>query len=176
MKLLLSTALLLVLPTSQSLGQNPGMMTWKEDCHDWLADPEGKYYEGTQSQARTRSKYHKYNNLIDDCQKWNSDYPNKNVVGYKPKLNHNFCRNPDNDPEGPWCYLQHYSKTFYTTRKGVQRKFGNLKGQKFVSNFGYCSDLIRQCEKKARAMSADPNELALAMSDEPTFVPEQIIK
>ena len=145
-------------------------MTWKEDCHDWNADPTGEYYEGTQSQALTRSKYHKYNNLIDDCQKWNKDFPNKNVVGYRE--NHNFCRNPDNDPEGPWCYLQHYSKTFYTTKKGVRKPFGKLKGQKFVSNFGYCGDLIRECQKKARAMS---DEMPSAMSDE-VFIPEQIIK
>ncbi|KAM6161026.1 hepatocyte growth factor-like protein [Erethizon dorsatum] len=40
------------------------------------------------------------------CQSWNRKFPNDHK--YKPTLwnglEENFCRNPDGDPGGPWCY------------------------------------------------------------------------
>ncbi|XP_033615372.1 hepatocyte growth factor-like protein isoform X3 [Fukomys damarensis] len=40
------------------------------------------------------------------CQSWNHKFPNDHK--YKPTLKNgleeNFCRNPDKDPRGPWCY------------------------------------------------------------------------
>ncbi|XP_005410270.1 PREDICTED: hepatocyte growth factor-like protein isoform X3 [Chinchilla lanigera] len=40
------------------------------------------------------------------CQSWNLKFPNDHK--YKPTpqngLEENFCRNPDGDPGGPWCY------------------------------------------------------------------------
>ncbi|XP_021118376.1 hepatocyte growth factor-like protein isoform X2 [Heterocephalus glaber] len=40
------------------------------------------------------------------CQSWNHRFPNDHK--YKPTLRNgleeNFCRNPDRDPRGPWCY------------------------------------------------------------------------
>jgi len=38
------------------------------------------------------------------CQKWNSKIPH--IPLFKPSndSDHNFCRNPDSDPRGPWCY------------------------------------------------------------------------
>ena len=38
------------------------------------------------------------------CQRWDTDRPSK--PNYTPdKTNHNFCRNPNNDSKGPWCYV-----------------------------------------------------------------------
>ena len=37
------------------------------------------------------------------CQQWDSTYPHE--PNFTPALkNHNFCSNPDRDPEGNWCY------------------------------------------------------------------------
>ncbi|XP_063071523.1 hepatocyte growth factor-like protein [Engraulis encrasicolus] len=65
-----------------------------EDCyHD-----NGKNYRGT---------VHKTRKGIN-CQKWSSHTPHKTKIN--PKMNpdanltENFCRNPDGDQHGPWCY------------------------------------------------------------------------
>ena len=39
------------------------------------------------------------------CQNWNVSYPH--VPKFQPVdlgIGHNFCRNPDGDNSGPWCY------------------------------------------------------------------------
>lgn len=41
------------------------------------------------------------------CQRWDKEYPHKPHPAKRPKAHdraHNFCRNPDNDFRGHWCY------------------------------------------------------------------------
>lgn len=37
-----------------------------------------------------------------DCQVWSAGDPH--VAKFNLDLDHNYCRNPDDDPAGPWCY------------------------------------------------------------------------
>uniref|UniRef100_A0A0G2K6S8 Plasminogen n=2 Tax=Rattus norvegicus TaxID=10116 RepID=A0A0G2K6S8_RAT len=58
----------------------------------------GKGYRGTMSKTKTGVT----------CQKWSDTSPH--VPKYSPSthpsegLEENYCRNPDNDEQGPWCY------------------------------------------------------------------------
>ena len=37
------------------------------------------------------------------CQRWDRNEPHETNIRPK-RANHNFCRNPDGGPTGPWCY------------------------------------------------------------------------
>ncbi|XP_015354097.1 plasminogen isoform X1 [Marmota marmota marmota] len=58
----------------------------------------GKTYRGTVSKTKSGTV----------CQRWSASYPHK--PNYSPDkfpregLEENYCRNPDNDEKGPWCY------------------------------------------------------------------------
>lgn len=65
-------------------------------AHD---DPKGAKYTGTMS--TTESGY--------TCQNWSSQKPHSHTL--LKTENHNFCRNPDNEPEA-WCYTTDPKKRF----------------------------------------------------------------
>uniref|UniRef100_I3NFV2 Plasminogen n=1 Tax=Ictidomys tridecemlineatus TaxID=43179 RepID=I3NFV2_ICTTR len=66
----------------------------------------GKTYRGTVSKTKSGTV----------CQRWSANYPHKpNFFPEKfPRegLEENYCRNPDNDEKGPWCYTMDPEKRF----------------------------------------------------------------
>ncbi|XP_063431129.1 plasminogen-like [Mytilus trossulus] len=38
------------------------------------------------------------------CQAWKESYPHPQIYTTTLADQQNFCRNPDNEPLGPWCY------------------------------------------------------------------------
>ena len=65
-------------------------------CQKWDLKDSGKRtkgwnYLGTHSKTGTGIK----------CQKWSDQHPHKHD---QPAWNHNYCRNPDSEDGGVWCY------------------------------------------------------------------------
>jgi len=59
-------------------------------------DPKGLKYRGKMSVTERG----------EECQNWDTNNPH--IVRYTPidGKRHNHCRNPDGDPDGPWCYIK----------------------------------------------------------------------
>merc|ERR1712168_981003 len=72
------------------------------NCNDCKTTQLGQEYNGTLSVTKNGNT----------CQQWSSQYPHnhymKNYVQYFPENSlteaQNFCRNPDGESDGPWCY------------------------------------------------------------------------
>ena len=68
-----------------------------EKCNDTCVEGKGETYNGAIS--KTVSGY--------TCQRWDSSHPHAHpfVKFHLPNpKDHNYCRNPDGDDNGPWCY------------------------------------------------------------------------
>ncbi|VDI42859.1 Hypothetical predicted protein [Mytilus galloprovincialis] len=63
-------------------------------CDDITTKPECVNYTGTVSTTDTGRT----------CQYWSRRYPHVHDFTTKLANQHNYCRNPDNEPLGPWCY------------------------------------------------------------------------
>ena len=70
-------------------------------CKECKVSQEGYKYQGSQAETRTGLT----------CQRWDTQEPHKhtnNDAQYFPDQSledaANFCRNPDREPGGPWCY------------------------------------------------------------------------
>ncbi|XP_017723557.1 PREDICTED: hepatocyte growth factor-like protein isoform X8 [Rhinopithecus bieti] len=65
-----------------------------QDCYHGT----GEQYRGTVSKTRKGVQ----------CQRWSAETPHKPQFTFTPEphaqLEENFCRNPDGDSHGPWCY------------------------------------------------------------------------
>merc|ERR1711962_713233 len=62
-------------------------------------DCQSEYFEYTGQLSKTKSGR--------KCQRWDARGPHKpkrNNLSALDRIDHNFCRNPDNDPKGPWCH------------------------------------------------------------------------
>ena len=74
------------------------LMSVHENMTECKKDKVGRDYKG--SLSRTKSG--------EECQRWDSQVPHKH--GQVSGVEGNFCRNPDGEPEGPWCYTMSPSK------------------------------------------------------------------
>jgi len=60
-------------------------------------------YKGTQSTTQSGTT----------CQNWLTDFPHRRNFNLRePNANHNYCRNPDHDSKGPWCYTTDPNKRY----------------------------------------------------------------
>lgn len=60
-------------------------------------------YKGTQSTTQSGTS----------CQNWLTDFPHRRNFNLRePNANHNYCRNPDHDSRGPWCYTTDPNKRY----------------------------------------------------------------
>jgi len=98
---------------------------------DCIPDTAGKQYKGTVDRT-TQGR---------PCQRWDEDHPGYRIKSYFPHdKNHNHCRNPDNDSNGPWCYIADYD---WTNPR-------DLTSAGIGKNFGYCT--IPKCTKPRKTV------------------------
>ena len=63
-----------------------------------VEDKYGVKYRGTQSETKRGAPCVRWDSLT----LWNKFHPSKNQ---EKDLSQNFCRNPDGDNRGPWCFV-----------------------------------------------------------------------
>ncbi|XP_077993943.1 uncharacterized protein LOC144447737 [Glandiceps talaboti] len=75
--------------------QSPG----QGECY---VDPIGQDYRGTVSSTRDGVA----------CQAWSDQYPHEHDYGSLVDGEHNYCRNPDGDENGAWCFQLSVDRPF----------------------------------------------------------------
>merc|ERR1712142_69366 len=112
-----------------------GSKRMKDECGDppsGCFQKPGRSYRGTRSFTREKKT----------CQKWNVQIPHGHKItpgNYKDSgLDENYCRNPTNAKNGPWCYTTDPDQRWdycFETCIGVQSKCEKLCG---VDGTGHC--------------------------------------
>ncbi|GCC26664.1 hypothetical protein chiPu_0005082 [Chiloscyllium punctatum] len=79
------------------------------------------------------------------CQRWDSNIPHR--VNYTPEtspyadLKENYCRNPDNDSTGPWCYTQDVKKRWeYCQIKNCEEECMFCSGENYRGKISQTED------------------------------------
>ncbi|XP_065063451.1 apolipoprotein(a)-like isoform X12 [Rhopilema esculentum] len=85
-------------PTTTAIPTNSTVQSTTAGPHDCKTTVKGMGYRGYISQTRTGK----------DCQRWDQQYPHTHRLSPTKYptlgLDSNYCRNPDGEPFGPWCY------------------------------------------------------------------------
>ena len=89
------------------------------------------------------------------CQKWNANYPNMVDSAYA-HMDHNKCRNPDNDPNGPWCYI-----------------FSLSLRKAYCNQIPYCSDGAAGTARPSVAPVSDPDIITTVSTTVQAFTSRQ---
>jgi hypothetical protein len=96
---------------------------------------DDKTYAGFQSKANSRSECIKWNSP-EIAQQFQPTFSNNETM----RWNHNYCRNPNNDKKGPWCFVSkagdrnHCNIDRTCTMPSCCRKI-RLKEGRFISPF-----------------------------------------
>ena len=67
----------------------------------------GEFYVGSNNKTRSLRECVNWDGYITD-ENWTWTFPDKTVDKLK-----NYCRNPDQKPEGPWCYHDYHGSWEY---------------------------------------------------------------
>ena len=140
-------------------------------CYDFDKDPLGIDFVGDHNMALTKETFENgaWGSLETSCMNWDdSTIEGVHMSGewnhtthsfdYKKlvydKVPHNFCRNPNQDENGPWCFLnitrinEDYASYIKQKKREMHLVEYNkpLRFQWDIENIGYCKSLVENCQ------------------------------